>query len=114
SGFADGMRILKLIFVSSTLVFVSLLLFSSSGAIGQTLGVPARITGPVDENNLVSLRGNVHPLARFEFDQGAVADAQPLRRMLLVLQRSPEQETALQSLLNEQQDQASPNYHAWL
>jgi hypothetical protein len=59
----------------------------------------------VDEKQHVSLVGNVHPLARLTFDQGPVADAQPLRRMLLLLQRNPEQEAALQSLLNEQHDE---------
>jgi subtilase family serine protease len=34
--------------------------------------------------------------------------------MMLVLQRSPEQETALTALLNQQQDKSSPNYHMWL
>ena len=34
--------------------------------------------------------------------------------MLLVLKRSPEQESALEKLLAEQQDQSSPNYHKWL
>lgn len=60
------------------------------------------------------LHGNVHPLARAEFDQGPVADAQPLNRMLLLLKRSPEQETALQQLLEDQQNKSSPSYHAWL
>ena len=80
----------------------------------QTVPVPARITQAIDEKNLVTLRGNVHPLARAEFDQGPVADAQPLKRMLLLLQRSPEQETALQRLLEDQQNKSSANYHAWL
>src|SRR5205807_2787966 len=62
----------------------------------------------------VVLRGNVHPLARPEFDQGLVADAQPLKRMLLLLQRSPDQESALRQLLDDQQSRSSPNYHAWL
>ena len=34
--------------------------------------------------------------------------------MLLVLKRSPEQDTALDKLMAEQQDQSSPNYHHWL
>jgi pro-kumamolisin-like protein/Big-like domain-containing protein len=76
--------------------------------------IPARITQTVDDNNLVVLKGNVHPLARPEFDQGPVADSQPLKRMLLLLQRSPEQETALQQLLEDQQNKSSANYHAWL
>jgi hypothetical protein len=35
-------------------------------------------------------------------------------RMLLVLRRSPEQETALQALLDQQHDKSSANYHRWL
>jgi hypothetical protein len=34
--------------------------------------------------------------------------------MLLVLQRSPSQEAALEQLLDQQQDHSSPNYHQWL
>ncbi len=95
------------------LLFVSMLAFSSWRAAAQT-GPPPRITEAVDEKNLVVLPGNVHPLARPEFDHGVVADAQPLKRILLLLQRSPDQETALRQLLDEQQSKSSPNYHAWL
>jgi hypothetical protein len=65
--------------------------------------VPARITAPVDETALTTLRGNTHPLARPEFDEGAAADSQPLRRMLLLLKRSSAQEAALKALLDQQQ-----------
>jgi len=34
--------------------------------------------------------------------------------MALLLQRSPDQETALRQLLDQQQDKSSPNYHKWL
>ena len=34
--------------------------------------------------------------------------------MLLVLKRSPEQETALLKLLDDQQDKSSPDFHKWL
>ena len=95
------------------LLFVSMLAFSSWRAAAQT-GPPPRITETVDEKNLVVLPGNVHPLARPEFDQGVAADAQPLKRILLLLQRSPDEETALRQLLDEQQSKSSPNYHAWL
>ena len=80
----------------------------------QILSAPARITQAVDENNLAVLKGNVPPLARPEFDQGAVSDGQPLHRMLLLLQRSSDQEAALQKLLDDQQNKSSANYHAWL
>jgi hypothetical protein len=68
----------------------------------------------VKVENLITLRGNTHPLARPEFDQGAAPDSLPAERILLVLRRSPEQETALRKLLDEQQIKSSPNYHMWL
>ena len=80
----------------------------------QQAGPTARITQAINENNLILLRGNVHPLARPEFDQGAVSASQPLHRMLLLLQRGTDQEAALQKLLDDQQSKSSPNYRAWL
>ncbi len=80
----------------------------------QAIRTPSRIIEAVDEKILLTLKGNVHPLARAEFDQGAVSDGLPLHRMLLLLQRSSSQEAALQKLLDDQQDKSSPNYHAWL
>jgi hypothetical protein len=72
------------------------------------------ITQPVDESQLTTLRGNTHPLARPQFDLGTASASLPMKRMLLVLKRSPDQETALRKLLDDQQDKASPNYHKWL
>jgi hypothetical protein len=73
-----------------------------------------RITQAIDEKQLVLLRGNVHPLAQAKSDLGAVSDAQPLDRMLLLLQRAPEQEAALRQLLDDQLTLTSPKHHAWL
>jgi hypothetical protein len=80
----------------------------------QTHPVPSRVTAEVDDTRTVQLKGNVHPLARPEFDRGAVADSQPMTRMLLTLQRSAEQETALRQLMDAQQTKGSASYHAWL
>src|SRR4029077_4545034 len=97
----------------SSLLLFSILILSLGRAAAQT-NIPARITQAVDEMNLVVLKGNVHPLARAEYDEGPVADWQPLNRMLLLLQRSADQESALRQLLDDQQTKSSPNYHAWL
>ena len=82
----------------------------------QTPSAPLaqRVTAAIDSQNLTTMRGNVHPLARAEFDRGAAADAQTLQRMLLLLKRSAEQESALQELLSEQQNKASRRYQNWL
>src|SRR5580704_703279 len=85
-----------------------------SASATQAVAAPARITQAIDETNLVTLHRSVHPLARAEFDQGAAPDSLLVNRMLLVLQRSPEQETALRNMMDGQQTKGSPDYHAWL
>jgi hypothetical protein len=92
----------------------ALVLVAPIAALAQNAAVPARITAQINESNLTTLRGNTHPLARAQYDQGAVADSQPMRRMLLLLQRSPQQETALRTLIDQQQSKSSPSYHQWL
>src|SRR5207245_11027586 len=74
----------------------------ASSSAAQAAAIPARITQAIDETQLVRLQGNVHPLARPEFDQGPVSDASPMKRMMLVLQRSPEQQAALSKFMDEQ------------
>ena len=108
------MRLLNSRFTLRISLLVFVLAASSGLASAQTAPIATRITQAIDEKKLVTLRGNVHPLARPEFDQGPFADAQPLKRMLLLLQRGPDQETALQQLLEDQQNKSSANYHAWL
>src|SRR4029077_6262098 len=118
------MSIHKTGFSRGVLAGVSLLAFSCFPVVAQTPAaqsgteqksrVPARVMDTVDDTDRTVLRGNVHPKARAEFDRGAVADAQPVTRIVLVLQRSAEQEAALRQLMEQQQSKNSPNYHAWL
>ena len=72
------------------------------------------ITEALDESRPTVLKGNTHPLARREFELGTAPATLPMERMLLVLKRSSEQESALRKLLDDQQDKNSPNYHKWL
>ena len=94
-----------------TLIFVLVL---PGMTLAQTSTVQPRIAARVDDAVLTTLRGNTHPLARAEFDQGEAPSSLALDHMLLVLKRSPEQEAALEALLAQQQDKSSPNYHNWL
>jgi hypothetical protein len=93
---------------------LALVLVPSALLANQAPVVASRITQPIDESNLVTLKGNHHPLAQARFDQGAAADSQPMNRILVLLQRSPSQETALRQLLDEQKSGSSPNFHQWL
>src|SRR5882672_1414978 len=81
---------------------LSLAILATPAVQAQTHPVPSRVTAKVEDTRTVELKGNVHPMARPEFDRGAVADSQPMTRMLLMLQRSAEQ------------TKGSSNYHAWL
>lgn len=85
-------------------------------AANQTVSAPAtpHIVQAVNDANLTPLVGNTHPLAIPAYDRGAVADSFPMEHMYLQLRRSPEQEQALETLMQEMQDPQSPNYHRWL
>src|SRR5262249_25889612 len=62
----------------------------------------ARVVDTVDDDRRVRLAGNVHPLAHPRADRGAIEDGRELRRMLLLLKRSPEQQRDLDQLLADQ------------
>src|SRR3984885_4315225 len=98
--------------ISFLAVLVSFL--SCNLAVAQRDGSPNRVGQTIDETNLTVLKGNTHPLARREFDRGPAPSNLPLNRMLLLLQRSAEQEVAIKSLLERQQDKSSSNYRVWL
>ena len=76
--------------------------------------IPARIVQAINESKSVALRGNTHPLARAEFDQGLVDPQLPMERMTLLLKRSPEQEAALEAFMARQLDPHSSDFHHWL
>ncbi len=104
-------------FCSSAFLFGlgTLAAVTASQLTAQTIAAPQlRITQALDESRREVLAGNTHPLARPEFDHGIAPADLPMERMLLVLTRSAEQETALEALLAEQQNPSSPRYHQWL
>ena len=103
---------------ASVLCAIALLLLGSLLATipakGQKTAVRSRVVEAVNETQFVRTHGNVLPFARTQFDRGTLADSQPMTRMLLLLQRSTDQETALHQLIDAQQTKGSANYHNWL
>jgi subtilase family serine protease len=73
-----------------------------------------RITQPINEANLIPLKGNTHPLVQARFDRGPVPESSPTGHIMLVLQRSAAQEASLKEYLASLQDESSSNYHRWL
>ena len=94
---------------SSFVIFFLVLCASAQQAVRQPL-----ITQPINESRVVTLKGNTHPLAQRQFDMGAAPPDLPMDRMLLVLKRDPQQDYALHTLLDDQQDKNSANYHKWM
>ena len=75
---------------------------------------PSRIAGPIDEARVVTLEGNVHPLARAEFDRGTLDADTALGQMMLLLEPSAGQQAELDVLVAAQHDPHSPLYRRWL
>ncbi len=100
--------------VSASFLLTVAFLGMGTVANAQKPQVVSRVAGEVDETRTVKTRGNVHPLARSEFDRGTLGDSTPMTRMLILLQRSTEQEVALGQLMEDQQTKGSANYHKWL
>jgi hypothetical protein len=92
---------------------------------GNSAEVPAnsqvepRVQSYVEDADRVLLRGNVHPLIPSSLPQsgadlGAVEDSLPAGRMLLLLQRSAAQESALRDFIQAAHTPGNPGFHHWL
>ncbi|QBB70289.1 hypothetical protein ELE36_07895 [Pseudolysobacter antarcticus] len=72
------------------------------------------VRGSVDSNNVVRLSESKVSWASAENDLGALDEATVLQALSVNLKRSAMRQAAFESLLQEQQDPASVNFHAWL
>jgi subtilase family serine protease len=72
------------------------------------------ITSRVDETHLHQLSGNTRPEAKTANDLGAVPEGFAMQHILVQLQRSAAQETAVSQYIASLQDPKSPNYHKWM
>jgi len=73
-----------------------------------------RILRAIDPAATSPVKGTAHPLAKGQFDQGRADSNQAISGASLVFRLSPAQQAGLHSLLQQQQDPSSANYHQWL
>ncbi len=74
-----------------------------------------RITQAIDERVYVPMAGNTRPEAQNAVNyKGPVAASMNIDHILLFLQRSPQQEQALEKLIDQLNDRKSSNFHKWL
>jgi pseudomonalisin len=116
----------KVAVLRSTFVFVVFLTCSSFSSWSQTAQNIApvkdllairpidRVSKPIDDTERVVLTGERHPLAKSEYEIGALAPEDRMEHMVLVLRGDSEQEAALEELTRAQQDPGSAYYHRWL
>ena len=96
------------------LLFVVLVFLSGTLAVAQVRASKALIVEKVDDNNLVTLKGNTPPAAIAANDRGAVNPGMAMTGLILTLRRSPDQQAAFDAFVASQYDPNSPNFHHWL
>lgn len=74
----------------------------------------ALITQKIDDHQLATLTGNTRPEVTALSDRGPVSADLQLNHMLLLLQRSPEQEKELEQFIEDQHNPNSPLFHQWI
>ncbi|MGA2809546.1 MAG: S53 family peptidase [Terracidiphilus sp.] len=94
-------------------VLASAVLCSMAG-MAQQVAPTAQIVNRIDERNLVTLRGNTLPVANAKNDRGRVSPDLPMNDLVLVLNRSAQQQAAFDKFVASQYEVGSANYHQWL
>ena len=77
-------------------------------------GIPDRITAAVSSSRMTAIPGSVSPRALQATDLGPLPADTVLSGMSLRFTPSAAQQAAIDQLLADQQDPASPRYHQWL
>lgn len=94
--------------------FIAVSVFCAASAFVSAQQAASRLPDVIDEQNLVTLKGNIPLQVRTQSDQGEVQGALPMQRMILVLKRTDAQEKSLKATIKNLHDPASAAYHKWL
>jgi uncharacterized protein (TIGR03437 family) len=90
----------------------ALLAFAFAG--NSDAAPPNRVVQALRTEQTLAVRGNIHPRAQRQYDQGPVDSGLQMDHVLLVLKPSGAQQADLEQLLAAQQNPSSPNFHQWL
>ncbi len=75
---------------------------------------PDRIVATIDNSQTVVLKGNVHPKAQPQYDQGRAESSMKLPYITILTKPTAGQQAELKRFLKQQQDPSSPNYRKGL
>ncbi len=103
-------------FVRFVAIFVVAQLFMHiASAQVRTNATPARrVTSLVDNNRRVTLHGHTLPVLHNASDLGRLSGETAMNHLVMVLRASPEQDHALQYLIDQQLDKNHANFHQWM
>lgn len=99
------------------IIFTALMYVVVLAGIGLPVALAAvqnRISTTISDVDEAQIPNSVHPRARFAADRGPVAADVRLQGMTIRFTKTPAQEAALDQLLLDLQNPASPRYHQWL
>jgi subtilase family serine protease len=117
-----GTSLFRRLLCSAAVVFaLAAAVLPSASAAGQGRipngipnGIPDRITAAVSSSRMAAIPGSVSPRALQATDLGPLPGETVLSGMSLRFTPSAAQQAAIDQLLADQQDPASPRYHQWL
>ncbi|HET7206298.1 MAG TPA: Ig-like domain repeat protein [Terriglobales bacterium] len=98
----------------AALIALQVSLMLTLASLGYSQVQHPRITQAIDNNTVIRIANSQHPLATRANDRGRVDPNLPMERMLLVLKPGPEQQTAMERMLNDLHNPESPSYRQWL
>ncbi len=91
-----------------------LVIAGMAASLSGNAAVPSRIKSAILDAQVELQEGGVSPRVRGALDQGRLPSGTPLAGLSINFLPSAAQQTALNTLLQAQQDSSSPRYHRWL
>src|SRR5271154_5534507 len=107
-------RFMRSYFVRSLFMRSLKLLLPLMGSTQCFAGQADRIPVSIDSSQMIRLPGHADPRALPQYDQGPIEPSFQFGYVAMLFTPSAAQSKALDELLAEQQDPASPTYHKWL
>src|ERR1700730_6638731 len=101
-------------YLASCSLFVLLLTSSGPGDPQDAIHRHPLTTQRIDESNLFTLHGNTRPELRTAKDLGPVSGDLQLAHLFLLMNRAPEQQQAIDDLIEQLHAPNAPQYHQWL
>ncbi len=99
---------------SASVLLLAFLLSISASISSSAQAVRNLVTQPIVETEIVPLRGQVSPRALAGRDLGPAHESMAAEHLILLLNRTTEQQQRLDALTDELHDPKSPSYHQWL